>query len=217
MPFRTIRDSSTATLVVQKSRFIGQCFHVASEEEAQSVIESVRKQYWDARHCCYAYILSGEVPKEKSSDDGEPSGTAGAPILYTLKQSGLQDVLCTVTRYFGGILLGKGGLTRAYSQSAADAVRLAEVFDVRSSYVCETDVSYSQWAKLEGYLRSECVKVLPSFSDIVSVRFSVDTGKKDRLFEKLGLMTDASVCPAVISEEVYFERALEKAEGSSEK
>ena len=119
MEFKTITQSCMAEIVEKKSRFIANIFYIQSVEEAEEYIKKIKKQYHDAKHNCFAYIvtdLEGNTV-QKSSDDGEPSGTAGAPMLKILTAQNLCNILVIVTRYFGGILLGTGGLVRAYSRS----------------------------------------------------------------------------------------------------
>jgi len=110
----------------KKSRFLGKAVHIESEEEAAAFIAGIRKQYYDARHNCYAWVLGEGSERKKSSDDGEPSGTAGQPILRVIEGSGCTNVLVIVTRYFGGTLLGTGGLVRAYTQAARAALEDAQ-------------------------------------------------------------------------------------------
>ena len=113
-------------LVVQKSRFLTSLYRVSTEIEAQAKIKALKKEYWDARHNCYAYrVLEKETVYEKSSDDGEPAGTAGAPMLEVLRQKELYNVVAVVTRYFGGIKLGAGGLTRTYAKAVSAAIKAA--------------------------------------------------------------------------------------------
>ena len=127
---KTIKEITSSEIIVNKSRFIATLFPISNKEEATKFLEETRKKYFDARHNCYAYIIYD--PKEstpiikKSSDDGEPSGTAGAPILECLEGADLVNVLCVVTRYFGGVLLGTGGLTRAYSSSCKESISKAQ-------------------------------------------------------------------------------------------
>ena len=117
--------SGDAEYVEKRSRFLGKVRHVESEEEARAFIEAMKKQYHDARHNCWCYLLKNGVLRY--SDDGEPQGTAGQPMLAVFQREHVTNVLCVVTRYFGGILLGAGGLTRAYSKSARDALAAAGV------------------------------------------------------------------------------------------
>ena len=119
-PYKTPEKAIETEYVVNRSRFIGRCFPVSTEAEALAILDTVRKQHYDATHNCYAYsILDGA---RRFSDDGEPGGTAGMPIMDTLIRSNTENALIVVTRYFGGILLGSGGLVRAYSKSASDVL-----------------------------------------------------------------------------------------------
>ena len=127
--------ASETELVEKRSRFIGHVWHVESEAEARARIEETKKKHYDARHNCWCYRLKDGT--ERYSDDGEPQGTAGQPMLNVFQREGVVDVVCVVTRYFGGILLGAGGLVRAYTQSAKDALDAAGISVVR------------QWSKLE--------------------------------------------------------------------
>ena len=123
---KQILKSGEAEVVVKKSRFIGEAHRIADEEEAALLVAEARKKYYDARHVCYAYSLGEVNPRQKFSDDGEPKGTAGKPILDVVNGSGVQDILIIVTRYFGGILLGTGGLVRAYGDAAREALLAAK-------------------------------------------------------------------------------------------
>ena len=140
---------SEAELVEKRSRFIGQVWRVATEEEARARIEEVRKRHYDARHHCWCYrIREGGV--ERYSDDGEPQGTAGQPMLNVFQREEVTDVVCVVTRYFGGILLGAGGLVRAYTQSAKAALDAAGISVVRRWLAMEVPCTY---ARFEGIRR----------------------------------------------------------------
>ena len=121
----SVDKEATAEIVEKKSRFIANIRHVETEEEAMSFVDKIKKQHYSARHNVYAYILSGGI--KKYTDDGEPSKTAGLPILEMLEKQGITDVVCVVTRYFGGTLLGTGGLVRAYSSSAAENLDGADI------------------------------------------------------------------------------------------
>ena len=135
--------SSETEFVEKRSRFIGHVWRVESEEEARSRIEETRKKHYDARHNCWCYIIKdGPV---RYSDDGEPQGTAGQPMLNVFQREGVVNVCCVVTRYFGGILLGAGGLVRAYTQSAKDALDAAGISVVRRWVAMEVPCSYAQF------------------------------------------------------------------------
>lgn len=120
-----IAQPAVSELVVEKSRFICTLARVETEAEAQAFVKAMKKKYWDARHNCSAYIVGADNRVERSSDDGEPSGTAGSPMLEVLRRKGLYNTAAVVTRYFGGIKLGAGGLTRTYGKSVAQAVEKA--------------------------------------------------------------------------------------------
>lgn len=133
---------SEAELIEKRSRFIGQVWRVSSEEEARARVEETRKKHYDARHNCWCYRVGGT---ERYSDDGEPQGTAGQPMLNVFQREGVTDVACVVTRYFGGILLGAGGLVRAYTQSAKDALDAAGISVVRRWVAMEVPCTYAQF------------------------------------------------------------------------
>ncbi len=135
-----------AEYVEKRSRFLGKVRHVESEEEARAFIDSMKKQYHDARHNCWCYIIrDGAV---RYSDDGEPQGTAGQPMLNVFQKEGLTDVVCVVTRYFGGVLLGAGGLCRAYTKSAKDALDAAGISVVRRWVEVSIPCGYSLFSKI---------------------------------------------------------------------
>src|SRR5689334_18781908 len=125
--FKTITGHSRAELKVRGSRFIGTAVPVNSKEQALEELEKIRKEFWDATHNCYAWRLAPDGLQYRFADDGEPSGSAGKPILFVVQQRELANVLVVVTRYFGGTKLGVGGLARAYSDAAMAALDLAEV------------------------------------------------------------------------------------------
>ena len=132
--YLTPAGEGSSEYVEKKSRFLGRVFAVSSEDEARALLEAVKREHYDARHNCWCYILRGGA--KRYSDDGEPQGTAGQPMLNVFEREGVENVLCVVTRYFGGILLGTGGLVRAYTAAAKDALLDAGVNEMR------------QWASL---------------------------------------------------------------------
>ena len=140
--YKTVREEASDSFIVEKSEFIGRILPVKTEEEAIAFIDKVRSENRKARHNCYAYVLS-EGNITRYSDDAEPQGTAGPPILDVIQKSGLSDVCIVVTRYFGGILLGKGGLTRAYSNGASIAVSAAKVMEMYPAYEVTAICDYS--------------------------------------------------------------------------
>ena len=152
----TVVGTTVHEIVVKKSRFITRVAHVVSVEAADEVVAAVRKEYWDARHSCVALVVGQRADRQRSSDDGEPSGTAGVPMLEVLRQRGLTDVVAVVTRYFGGVLLGAGGLVRAYSTSVSVAVDRAVVVrrEPRVEVAVETD--HVTAGRLENVVREWC-------------------------------------------------------------
>lgn len=137
----------TSEYIEKKSRFLGLIVPVTSEAEARAQLDAVKKREYDARHNCWAYIL--HTGQKRYSDDGEPQGTAGQPILNVLEREGVQDVLCVVTRYFGGILLGTGGLCRAYTKAAKDALDDAGISELRPWSVLRLDCPYALFERVK--------------------------------------------------------------------
>ena len=148
-----IEKEAFGEITVKKSRFIASIKNVSSEEEANKYIKDKKKEYHDARHNCSCYII-GKGDIEKSSDDGEPSGTAGRPMLDVIKGKGLYNVVAVVTRYFGGVLLGTGGLIRAYQGAVSEALEHAEILTTKSVTVIEVKSDYNNWGKIENLCRS---------------------------------------------------------------
>ena len=136
-----------AEFTEKRSRFLGHIRHVDSEEEAKAFVNQIKKEHYDARHNCWCYLLRGGV--ERYSDDGEPQGTAGIPMLEVFRREGVTDMVCVVTRYFGGVLLGAGGLLRAYTKSAKDALDAAGVSVVRRWVEAELPCSYAMAERLK--------------------------------------------------------------------
>lgn len=161
--FKTINENVSSEIIEKKSKFIANIYYIETVEMAEEKIKEVKKQYFDARHNCYAFsIYTKEGIINRFSDDGEPSGTAGAPMLNVLNSKGLTNVLVIVTRYFGGILLGTGGLVRAYTGVTQEA--LNKITEVQKDLGLETkiEVSYSDFEKLKYYLKHNEIKLLSS-------------------------------------------------------
>ena len=153
MKFCTLKEASTAEIVEKKSRFIANSYHIESKEEAEEKINLIKKKYYDAKHNCFAFSIVDKDGNllEKSSDDGEPSGTAGAPILNVIRKNNLNNVLIVVTRYFGGILLGTGGLTRAYSNTALASIENRKIIEVENGLQASLEIEYSENEKFKYY------------------------------------------------------------------
>lgn len=151
METNIILKSGEGCVEEKKSRFIAALVSVATEEEAEAYIASVKKKYYDARHNCYAYIIGNNMEKKKCSDDGEPSGTAGRPMLEVLEKNNLTNALVVVTRYFGGTLLGTGGLLRAYQGAAIEAYRDAAISRKMAGRAFIINCPYPMLGKFERY------------------------------------------------------------------
>ncbi len=147
-------------IVEKKSRFIGQVFPVKTEEETIQIIEETKKRYWDARHHCYAYILGEYGEVTRCTDDGEPSGTAGRPILEVLQGEGIHDVLVIVTRYFGGTLLGTGGLVRAYTQAAKAGLAASQVLEKVRGHKLTIHTDYNGIGRLQYIVAQSGIPVI---------------------------------------------------------
>lgn len=152
--YKTIKEAGAKEIVIKKSRFIGHSKPVATEEEALEFIESIKKQHWNATHNCSAYLIGSRGEIQRQSDDGEPSGTAGKPILEVIKHQGLQDIAIVVTRYFGGIMLGAGGLIRAYTDGAVAAIEAGQSITNVLHQEVLVEIEYTWLGKLENELRN---------------------------------------------------------------
>lgn len=159
--FKTIEKENSAEIVEKKSRFIANIYNVESKEEAEKKIKQIKKKYYDAKHHCFAFsIIEENGITQKSSDDGEPSGTAGAPILNIIKSNNLQNVVIIVTRYFGGILLGTGGLTRAYSEAAGKVVEQSELIQKEPGMEVELEIDYNDNEKFKYYCQKNNINII---------------------------------------------------------
>ncbi|MGK4583224.1 YigZ family protein [Kitasatospora sp. HPMI-4] len=172
-PYLTIRRSGTHEIEIKKSRFICHLARVADEEEAQAFIAGIRKQCWDARHNCTAFVVGGEQPRERSSDDGEPGGTAGVPMLEVLRRRGLTDTVAVVTRYFGGIKLGAGGLVRAYGSAVSEAIDSIGLLERRPVLLLAVAVDHTKAGRLENDLRAAGYVVRDLGYEAAGVRIEV--------------------------------------------
>lgn len=185
MEYKTIAQRCEARFIEKKSEFIGYLCPVQTEEEAISFIEEIRSKHRKATHNCYAYIVR-ENNAARHSDDGEPSGTAGVPIYEVLRKEGLTDVCCVVTRYFGGILLGAGGLVRAYTKGAKDAVDAAKIKLPAEAVRMNVTVDYSLYGRL-AQIFAELGAVLEAedFADNVRITLCIRKEQAQALTEKL--------------------------------
>ena len=188
---KTVKSESKIEIVINKSRFIGHCFPILDEDEAAGILARLRKEYWDASHNCYAYVLGETGMLARFSDDGEPGGTAGLPIMEVLKARGVVNCAVVVTRYFGGVLLGASGLVRAYTQGAKTALDAAGVVVMERSARFWVGVEYSLWGRVEHYLQSapvRCEQV--KFAATVTATLLTRKRDEDAVFQALTALTD---------------------------
>lgn len=177
--FNTVLHETETELVVQKSRFITYLLPVRDETAAAEQLERIRKQHWDAAHHVPAWIFTSGA--QKFSDDGEPGGTAGLPVLEALKHAGLENCMAVVVRYFGGIKLGTGGLVRAYGQAVREAIAAAEVHQVQTYDKLRISADYTQLGRLQAFLCQEAaVGVETAFTDSVDFSFYIRAEETDR-------------------------------------
>lgn len=159
--FKTIEKEAEATVVEKKSKFIANIFYIENEKEAEEMINRIKKKYHDARHNCFAYRVNGENGIiQKQSDDGEPTGTAGAPMLNILEKRELVNVVVIVTRYFGGILLGTGGLVKAYSDATKKALENAIEIKREEGYVIEILTEYEEDSKFQRFCIQNDINII---------------------------------------------------------
>ncbi|MDO4564249.1 MAG: YigZ family protein [Clostridia bacterium] len=199
--YRTVAKNSEIEIIISKSRFIGRCFPCADEEQARLKLEEIRKRHWDASHNCYAYSIGINGETARFSDDGEPSGTAGAPMMEAVKRIGATNLLCVVTRYFGGILLGAGGLIRAYSKCCSAAVKEAEPIVMRPCRVHSFELSYPLWARLEDTFKKYGSIEAVEYGATVRIVFKVGFAEETGFLHEIAVKTDASLTGKVIGED----------------
>lgn len=183
--YKTVEKEASDFFIEKKSKFIGYAKPVKTQEDALEFISKIKSKHWDATHNVYAYVLR-ENNIQRYSDDGEPSGTAGVPVLDVMLKESLVDVCVVATRYFGGTLLGAGGLVRAYSHTSKIALEAAEIITMAQCSVMSAEVDYSFYDRLNILLSDFSAVILnTSFSDKVCVEFSVKENIVDLLNAKL--------------------------------
>lgn len=198
--YRTVEKAAVNEIVINRSRFIGRCFPVRSEAEALAFLADIRKENWDASHHCFAYRIGELGAVARYSDDGEPGGTAGKPIMDVLMGRELVDVLIVVTRYFGGVLLGAGGLVRAYSRSAAEAAELSGPIVMRPGKELTVTLSYARYQVVEPWLRA-CAQVIScDFAQDVTMRVMADAAEAEAIIAAVTEKTDGRSVPRVTGE-----------------
>jgi len=188
--YLTVARTGSAEIEAKRSRFICHVERVTTEDEARAVLDRVRKQRWDARHNCSAFVLGSSGDLQRSNDDGEPSGTAGAPMLEVLRGREVSDVVAVVTRYFGGVLLGAGGLVRAYSDSVRAALDEVGVLQRCLLELVDVTVDHADAGKLENELRARNVAVLGvQYAERATLHMAVPAGDPGTLDAVLAELT----------------------------
>ncbi|MBS4174179.1 YigZ family protein [Bacillus sp. FJAT-49736] len=190
----TIKERGSHEIVIQKSRFIAHINRATTEQEAQDFIQEIKKKHWDATHNCSAYMIGQHNEIQKANDDGEPSGTAGVPMLEVLKKKDLKDTVVVVTRYFGGIKLGAGGLIRAYGKSTSEGINQVGIVERKLMKIVHTKIDYTWLGKVENELRSSIYNIKEiHYLDNVEIETFVEEGQVHHFFEWMIELTNGQV------------------------
>ncbi len=193
--YRVLLEGGEGEYVEKKSRFIATIRRCESEEEAAAFMEEMKKKYWDARHNCSAYVLGARGELTRCSDDGEPSGTAGRPMLEVLLGEGIRNIAVVVTRYFGGVLLGTGGLVRAYTQAVKAGLQNCTLGRMRYGWEVEVGTDYNSVGKILYLLGNAGIEPLESnYTDAVSLRILVPAEEAVRLQKEITEATNGKAC-----------------------
>ena len=205
-PYKIIEYGGMGEIEEKKSRFIAHVASVSTEEEAIAFIEAKKKQFWDARHNCYAYVLGEQAQTMRFSDDGEPTGTAGRPILEVLVGSGIRNIIVVVTRYFGGTLLGTGGLVRAYTKAAQAGIAASVVHTMCCGFKMNIVTDYNGIGKVQYLLGARGISTEDAdYGEQVTVRVNIPYEDKDSVIKEINDAT-AGKAMITVSEPVYYKR-----------
>lgn len=182
--YKTIEKDSMSEIEEKHSKFICNIFKVKTVEEAEEILKQTRKKYYDSNHNCYAYIINSDVVIKKCSDDGEPSGTAGSPILNVLEKNNLYNILAIVTRYFGGTLLGAGGLIRAYTLATTKAIENANIIQKEKGYIMKINITYPNIEILKYYFNKNQIHIIDSeYKENVTFIIEIKKEQKNKFIE----------------------------------
>lgn len=202
--YLSINETQENLIIIEKSKFICYIKNIESEEDAKEFLFEVKKKNPFATHNCYAYVLDEMGIQTKCSDDGEPQGTAGYPILEVLKNSGLKKVIAVCTRYFGGVKLGTGGLARAYSGSVAECIKKCKVLKFEKSYFIDFNVKYEYYKLLQKLLNSENIKVLDTtYSENVCVKIAIPIVNFEKFKSKVELCFNGEKLFDIMKEDFF--------------
>ncbi|WP_100332382.1 YigZ family protein [Bacillus xiapuensis] len=208
--YYTVKGYGENEIVIQKSRFIAYISRAETEEEAQQFIADIKKKHWNATHNCSAYMVGERNQIQKANDDGEPSGTAGIPMLEVLKKRNLKDTVVVVTRYFGGIKLGAGGLIRAYGRATSEGLNAVGIVERKLMQIMKTKIDYSWLGKIENEIRSSVYTLKDiHYADVVEVETFVEESQKAAFEQWMIELTNGQ---AIIREGdvLYQERLVQK-------
>ena len=202
---KIILENNEAEIVEKKSRFIANIAMVSSEEEALEFIDKIKKKYYDARHNCYAYIIGEDGNKKKCSDDGEPQRSAGMPMMEVLENQGYFDIVAVVTRYFGGTLLGVGGLIRAYQGAVIEALVNTKTGEIRDGFRVQYKFGYDFYGKIKYIADSENIVIEDTvFDEMVTISLIFEKETCERLQKKLVEETNANIEQLLIEKIKYI-------------
>ena len=191
---KIILETKETEIVEKKSRFIANIAAVSSEEEAIEFIEKIKKKYYDARHNCYAYIIGDKGDKKKCSDDGEPQRSAGMPMMEVLENQGSFDIVAVVTRYFGGTLLGVGGLIRAYQGAVIEGLNASVSGEIHEGFRAKYRFGYDFYGKIKYIAESENIVIEDTlFDETVTISLIFNDSESERLQKKLVEETNANI------------------------
>lgn len=203
--YNTVYEAGSGEIVEKKSRFIAHVFPVSTEDEVLDIIEQTKKRYWDARHNCYAFVLGSGGEITRCSDDGEPSGTAGRPILEVLTGQGLKNVLVIVTRYFGGTLLGTGGLVRAYSAAAKEGLKNSKIITKQLGKLLTITTDYNGIGKLQYIAANQMLSVMDTvYAEQVQMKILVAQGQYEKVEKEITEATSGQAGLSYGKQEIYF-------------
>ncbi len=206
--YYTVKDYGVHEIIIQKSRFIAQIKRAETELEAQAFIQEIKKKHWNATHNCSAYLIGEHDQIQKANDDGEPSGTAGVPILEVLKKRKLKDTVVVVTRYFGGIKLGAGGLIRAYGKATSEGLDAVGIVERKRTQIIHVQIDYTWLGKIEKELRASEHKIKEiHYLDIVEIETFVDESLVKSFMDWMIELTNGQ-CALKQGETVYIEEIL---------
>lgn len=203
--YYTVKGDGEHEIIIQKSRFIAHIHRATTEEEALHFIQEIKKKHWNATHNCSAYMIGQQNQIQKANDDGEPTGTAGIPMLEVLKKRDLKDTVVVVTRYFGGIKLGAGGLIRAYGKSTSEGINATGIVERKRMTIITTKIDYTWLGKIENELRSSIYQIKDiHYLDHVEIETYVEENDHETFINWITELTNGQAT-ITVGESLYLE------------